>query len=388
MATPRAVSNCQRSVIVARTLRCGSSYWGQTGSGTDDFARPIEGTPSDINQLTEYQYNPAGQEQSQTALNTVSYSVTAESVSTHLPLNTASPNTYLMYSVQDLGTRWGSAATGAHFVVVQGVQDGPDWVWSYDNGTSMVPFTPCPTDVLVATIDMSGATPAIAVIGQQGAQDDTFNGIVDGYSSANSTFGFSMSGNVVIVDAGTLVALAPQVTRYYYAADVYAFDPSAEPAGWTGDQLVATVYPDCTLSNAAVLGDVEANIASPGVLTGGTAGNDIVADTYYANGAKATETDQRGVVHQYIYDNLGRETEDDVTSLGLADQHVDGSVQAIVTAYNDGGQTASITSYDSPTARASTDVVNQIVYQFSSIPAISGHGKASYRASYCVILYP
>ena len=30
----------------------------------------------------------------------------------------------------------------------------------------------------------------------------------------------------------------------------------------------------------------------------------------------------------------------------------------------------------------------QYDYRFSSIPTISGHGKASYRASYCVILCP
>ena len=46
--------------------------------------------------------------------------------------------------------------------------------------------------------------------------------------------------------------------------------------------------------------------------TGGTVGNDIVANTYFANGLQATKTDQRGVVHKYVYDSLGRLTEDDV----------------------------------------------------------------------------
>ena len=142
-----------------------------------------------------------------------------------------------------------------------------------------------------------------------------------------------------------------QTTRYIYVSDLPS---SRQSAGWTGDQLVATVYPDCTLSTPAVLADVEYNLQYPGVQSGGTAGNDIVALAYYANGAEYTKTDQRGVVHQYDYDALGRETEDDVTSLGLTDENVDGTVQAIVTAYTDSGQTASITSYDSP-ARDSTD---------------------------------
>ena len=57
------------------------------------------------------------------------------------------------------------------------------------------------------------------------------------------------------------------------------------------------------------------------------------------------------MVHQYDYDAFGRETEDDVTSLGLTDENVDGTVQAIVTAYTDSGQTASITSYAADSRR-------------------------------------
>ena len=64
-------------------------------------------------------------------------------------------------------------------------------------------------------------------------------------------------------------------------------------ADWlTGDQLVATVYPDCTLSTPAVLADVKYNLQYPGVQSGGTAGNDIVALAYYANGAEYTKTDR------------------------------------------------------------------------------------------------
>ena len=61
---------------------------------------------------------------------------------------------------------------------------------------------------------------------------------------------------------------------------------------------------------------------------------------------------------------LGRSTEDDVTSLGNADQHVDGTVRAIVTTYNDRSLPNTVTSYDSPTARLASDVVNQVAYQY------------------------
>jgi len=148
-----------------------------------------------------------------------------------------------------------------------------------------------------------------------------------------------------------------QATRYVYASDL-----STLTSGQTGDQLMATVYPDCTLTDTAVLAAVEANAANPGTQTGGTAGYDIVANTYYANGAQATETDPRGVVHQYVFDNLGRVTEDDVASLGISTENVDPTVQAIVTSYNDRGLTASVTSYDSPNIHGTDNVKNQVVY--------------------------
>lgn len=85
-----------------------------------------------------------------------------------------------------------------------------------------------------------------------------------------------------------------------------------------------------------------------------------------ANGAQASKTDQRGVVHTYVYDAVSRLTDDQVTSLGASSEHVDGTVPAIVTAYDEAGRTASVTSYDSPTARDAGDVVNQVAYQYDA----------------------
>ena len=288
--------------------------------------------------------------QSQTALNTTSYAVAGQTA----PIHVSSGTTYLMYSAEDLHDRgFTGFTTSQYFAVVQ--YNGGQW--QYDNGSTLTNFTPCPSDVLVAAINPAG--PAITPITQDGTHDDTLNGIVDGYSSVSGGLGFSISGSTVTVTAGTLTALAPQVTRYFYASDLPSLSTAA--AGWTGNELVATVYPDCSLSKATVLTDVQA---------GTTAGNDIVAETYYANGAEATATDQRGVVHTYLYDNLGRETDDEVTSLGFtytganAYKNVNGGIRAIVTAYNDSGQTTTITSYNSPAARASTNVVNQIAYSY------------------------
>jgi RHS repeat-associated protein len=63
-----------------------------------------------------------------------------------------------------------------------------------------------------------------------------------------------------------------------------------------------------------------------------------------------TATDQRGVTHTYAYDSAGRLAADVVTSLGPSSQHVDGSVMAIVTGYDDLGRVQSVTSYDTNNA--------------------------------------
>ena len=229
--------------------------------------------------------------------------------------------------------------------------------WQYDNGSTLTNFTPCPSDVLVAAINPAG--PAITPITQDGTHDDTLNGIVDGYSSVSGGLGFSISGSTVTVTAGTLTALAPQVTRYFYASDLPSLSTAA--AGWTGNELVATVYPDCSLSKATVLTDVQA---------GTTAGNDIVAETYYANGAKATATDQRGVVHTYLYDNLGRETDDEVTSLGFTYTGANAYKKRQRRDPGDchGLQRQRTNNHDhqlqQPWARAPTNVVNQIAYSY------------------------
>ena len=65
-----------------------------------------------------------------------------------------------------------------------------------------------------------------------------------------------------------------------------------------------------------------------------------------------------------IYDNLGRLTDDEVTSLGWTEQ-VNDHVLAIETVYDDQGEKESVTSYNSATGRDPTDnIVNQVEYSY------------------------
>jgi len=148
-----------------------------------------------------------------------------------------------------------------------------------------------------------------------------------------------------------------QVTRYIYSGDLNATHQGSPVP--RGDLLRAVVYPDNTPENTSTASIINA-------LNTNTSG-DFVEFTYYASGAQHTKTDQRGVVHDYSYDSLGRVTEDTVTSLGRPNQYVDSTVLDIATTYNDRGQVLTVTSYDTADLvnRTDDDIVNQIAYTYT-----------------------
>ena len=77
---------------------------------------------------------------------------------------------------------------------------------------------------------------------------------------------------------------------------IYAFDLGN--AGCTiarPELLRATIFPDSTDT-----------YTDNGVGSRSISGTDHKKYTYYCNGARKTATDQRGVVHEYTYDGLGR----------------------------------------------------------------------------------
>ncbi len=87
-----------------------------------------------------------------------------------------------------------------------------------------------------------------------------------------------------------------------------------------------------------------------------TAGSDHTSTTYDWLGRTTSATDQRGIVHTYLYDSAGRLSEDEATAPG-GWGNVDNTVQAIGTTYDDMGRVQSVTSYADT---AETTVVNQV----------------------------
>ena len=117
-----------------------------------------------------------------------------------------------------------------------------------------------------------------------------------------------------------------------------------------GSLQTAVVYPDST--------DYLSQNPSTNLWTI-TSGSDHVSTTYDVMGRVATTTDQRGVVHQYVYDSVGRLTGDEVTSLGDPSQHVDGTVRAIVTTYDNIGRVEMVVSFGS-----AWNPVNEVQYAY------------------------
>jgi YD repeat-containing protein len=153
-----------------------------------------------------------------------------------------------------------------------------------------------------------------------------------------------------------------QTTRYIYAAELNAAANAAGSPVPRADLLRAVLYPDSSLSAADVIAILNGDPGAP-------ANYDFVEYVYHANGATAAMADQRGVNHDYLYDALGRLTEDRASPLG--DPNVDGAVRAIVTTYNQRGLAAAVTSYNDPAARDAANVVNQVAYAYNGLNLVT-----------------
>ena len=91
----------------------------------------------------------------------------------------------------------------------------------------------------------------------------------------------------------------------------------------------------------------------------GAADYDRVEYTYDKQGEVTEMEDQNGTIHEYIYDQLGREIEDKILQFGAG---VDQSVKEIDYGYDLYGNLATVTSKD-----ASGNVVNEVYDQYNSL---------------------
>ncbi len=105
-------------------------------------------------------------------------------------------------------------------------------------------------------------------------------------------------------------------------------------------------------------------------------GSDVVSYTYNRLGQQTTVTDQRGTVRTFLYDTLGRLTDDCVTTVGVDTQS---SPRRISTAYEVRGMVQSISSHDNATPGSGT-VLNQVAMTYNAFGQLTeeqqDHGGA------------
>ncbi len=92
-------------------------------------------------------------------------------------------------------------------------------------------------------------------------------------------------------------------------------------------------------------------------------GDDQVKTAYDRLGRTTSTTDQRGVVHAYVYDSAGRLAHDRVTGLGSSGL-VDDAILRISTTYDDIGHVESVTSCDDPDVGEGS-AVNHVQYEYN-----------------------
>ena len=306
---------------------------------------PATGT-ADQDVTVDYVYTADGQQQMVVAEN-LNLQAAANSVAGGtVPFSSASGSGYLMYSAQDVQTRFAVSGSGSFIAVVWN-----DGQWEYDNGTGLTPFNPLPTDLLVATVNFGSGT-AVSLHGTA----NIINGIESGYGGGTDGLSFSgTSGQVTVTGTSFVQNVLKQVTTYVYGSDL-----GSQPAGenFTPDicdneLLRAVIYPDST--------NTVANVEN-----GDSTGYDRVEYRYDRQGEEIGMTDQNGTVHDYIFDKLGERIEDQATTLGTGiDDDMTVDVRAIVTAYDALGRVQSVTSYNDPTGRTSSDVVNEVFNQYN-----------------------
>ena len=164
-----------------------------------------------------------------------------------------------------------------------------------------------------------------------------------------------VDGNVSETEAGD----SDRTTEYLYnTKGQLATQRAYNPLGvGKGVQQQDTQY----LYESSLSGSLQTDVLYPDSADTDSSGTDQVTFTYDQLGRKVTSTDQRGVVHQYAYDPAGRLASDTATSLGRADQNVDGTVRRVEYVYQDDGKVRTITTFDADTGGS---ILNQVKYTY------------------------
>jgi RHS repeat-associated protein len=162
----------------------------------------------------------------------------------------------------------------------------------------------------------------------------------------------------------TMTAVNPttgdQTTTWIYGTTL------ADSGVARNDLLVSTIYPDSTGGAAwSTLTVAEwADLTTDGWadLTVDPTTADATQVTYNRLAQQATFTDQRGTVRSFYYDELGRLTDDAVTTVGA---DTDSTVLRISRAYEIRGMASTITSADNATPGSGT-ILNQVQLSYNT----------------------
>ena len=145
-------------------------------------------------------------------------------------------------------------------------------------------------------------------------------------------------------------ATGDQTTQYVYGTATGGFSPVV----YRNDLLRAEIYPDS---------DDPTNLSG----NGADGVRDRIEYAYNAAGELIAAKDQNGTVHQYVYDGLGRTTQDRVTLLGTG---VDDAVLRIQRTYDVRGLLEHLTSYDDPDV-GEGNVVNEVQLAYNDFGLLS-----------------
>lgn len=144
----------------------------------------------------------------------------------------------------------------------------------------------------------------------------------------------------------------------------YSYNPDSQIAtqtarnSTTGDQVTTYTYGTNATTSDIVSNQILATITYPD----STGGSDQVTFAYNRQGQIKTQSDQMGTVHTILYDLLGRQIHDCVTTLGSG---VDGTVRRVSFTYEVRGMLVNATSYSSATVGSGT-VVNDVQHAYNT----------------------
>ena len=163
---------------------------------------------------------------------------------------------------------------------------------------------------------------------------------------------------------GPLSNSSDQTTQYTYDGDGHVLTMTALLPG--SSETTQYTYGVTTATSGLNSNDLLASVTYPA-----NGQPDTESYTYNALGETTGYTDRNGNTHSYLYDVLGRQISDQVTTLGSG---VDGLIRRLETAYDTGGRPYLFTSYADV---AGTTIVNQVQRSYNGLGQLTSEAQSN-----------